>query len=102
MYLGQSLTAMAETINLLDRTAVAILLYGDTVWYFPKMKRGQYAKTVSFFPQADDRNYCTVVVTGQAVYLCDKRGMQVPCNLCFSGTCPFLETLQRELETMEL
>ena len=52
---------------------------------------GRYVKTVSFFLQADARNVCTVVVMGKAVNLCDKMGMQVPCNLYFSNARPFLQ-----------
>ena len=72
------------------------------VGHLPKGKLGQYAKTISCFLQADARNFCTVVAMGQAINLSDKKDMQVPCSLCFSGTRPFLERLRRELETMEL
>ena len=101
-HLGQSLATKAETTNPLDRFAVAVLLDDDVVGHLPKGKLGRYAKTISFFLQANARNSCTAVVTGQAVSLGDKKGMQVPCNLCFCGARPFLERLRRELETMEL
>ena len=101
-HVGQTLATMAETTNPLDRFAVAVLLGDDMVGHLPKGKLGQYAKTISFFLQADAKNSCAVVTTGQAVNLGDKKGMQVPCILCFSGTRPFLERLRRELETLEL
>ena len=101
-HLGKSLAAKAETTNPLDRFAVAVLLDDNVIGHLPKGKLGRYAKPISFFLQADAKNCCTAVVTGQAVNLGDKKGMQVPCNLCSSGTHPFLEILRRELETMEL
>lgn len=101
-HLGQSLATKAETINPLDRFAVAVLLDDDVVGHLPKGRLGRYAKTISYFLQADSKNVCTVVVTGQAINLGDKKGMQVPCNLCFSGVHSFLERLRKELEMMVL
>ena len=101
-HFGQSLATKAETTNPLGRFAVAVLLDDEVVGHLLKGKLGRYAKTISFFLQADAGNFCTVVVTGQAINLGDKKGMQVPCNLCFTGARPFLERLRRELETMEL
>ena len=92
-FLGQSLANKAETVNPL-KFAVAILLDDDIFGHLPK--------TISFFLQADARNVCTVMVMGKAVNLGDKKGMQVPCNLCFSGVRPFLQRLCRELAMMEL
>ena len=95
-HLGQSLATKVETTNPLDKFAVAVLLDDDVVGHLLKGRLGRYAKTISYFLQADSRNFCTVVVTGQAINLGDKKGMQVPCNLCFSGARSFLERLQRE------
>ena len=100
--LGQGLATEAETVNPLYTFAVAVLLDNNIVGHLLKGKFGPYTKTVSFFLQADTRNVSTVVVTGKAIYLCDKKGMQVPCNLYFSNTHPFLQRLRRELTTMEL
>ena len=80
-------------MNPIEKVTVAILLDSDVVAHLPQGKLGRYAKQISFYLQADARNVCTVVVIGQAVNLVTK-GMQVPCNLCFSCTHLFLEATQ--------
>ena len=37
---------------------------------------------------ASATNVCTVVVTGKAVNLGEKKGMQAPCNLCLVAPVP--------------
>ena len=93
--LAHTVYTKAETANPLDNFAVAVLL-NDVVGHLPKGD----AKTISFFLQSDARNVCIVVVTDKAVNLGDKKGMQVPCNLCSCGTCPFLQRLRRWLSMM--
>ena len=57
-------------------------------------KSGRFAKTIFYFPRADERNSCTVVVRGKSASLGDGEGMQVPCELLFQGK-KFIDILER-------
>ena len=99
---NQCLETKAEVTNIVDRYAVAVLQEDEVVGHLPKGKLGRYAKTISFFLTASVRNTCLVIVSGKAVNLGDRKGMQVTCQLKFEGPKLYIETLRSELEAMEL
>ena len=99
---GQHLETRPEDDNPVDRFAVAVLIEDKIVGHLPKGKLGRYAKTISYFLKARGRNSCTVIVTGNAVNLGDKMGMQVPCQLLFNGAEDHIRILQQELANMEV
>ena len=81
---GTVLEAIPEPTNPIDKYAVCMLLGDKVVGHLKRGKSGRFAKTISYFLQADPCSSCRVIIKGKAVNLGDGEGMQVPCKLMIS------------------
>ena len=79
-----------ETENENDKYAVAVIKNSVVVGHLAKGKTVRFAKTISFFLRASNDNSCKVEVTGKRVNLGDGHGLQIPCNLYFTGHVNFI------------
>ena len=64
------LSAVPEPRNIVNKYAVSVqitLCDGEVVGHLMKGKSGRFAKTIFYFLRADEKNDCTVVVTGKAI-----------------------------------
>lgn len=93
----EELTAMMEPKNIEDKFAVVVKRNESVVGHLPKGKTGRFAKTIFYFLRANERNKCSLIVTGKAVNQGDGKGMKVPCKLFFSGEGSFINILKDQL-----
>ena len=94
---GEFLETRLESENELDKYAVAVIKNSVVVGHLAKGKTGRFAKTISFFLRASNDNSCKVEVTGKRVNLGDGYGLQIPCNLHFTGHVNFINKLKEVL-----
>ena len=72
---GEILKARPEPENQYDKYAVAVERCGDVVEYLSKGRSARFAKTISYFLRASNKNCCRVEVTGKRVNLGDGEGL---------------------------
>ena len=94
---GEFLKTRLEPENEFDKYAVAVIKNSVVVGHLTKGKTGRFAKTISFFLRASKDNSCKVEVTGKRVNLGDGHGLQIPCNLHFTGHANFINKLKEIL-----
>lgn len=94
---GEFLETRLEPENELDKYAVAVMKNSVVVGHLAKGKTGRFAKTISFFFRASNNNSCKVEVTGKRVNLGNGHGLQIPCNLHFTGHRNFINKLKEIL-----
>ena len=85
--------------TLMDKHAVCVKKENKIVGHLPLGKSGKFAKTIFYFLRADELSSCKMVVTGKRMNLGDDEGMQVPCNLIFTGIEKCINILKRHLYT---
>ena len=94
---GEFLETRLESENELDKYAVAVIKNSVVVGHLANRKTGSFAKTISFFLRASNDNSCKVEVTGKRVNLGDGYGLQIQCNLHFTGHVNFINRLKEIL-----
>lgn len=94
---GEFLETRLEPENEFDKYAVAVIKNSVVVGHLAKGKSGRFAKTISFFLRTSNDNSCKVEVTGKRVNLGDGHGLQIPCNLHFTGHVNFINKLKEIL-----
>ena len=78
-------TCEREPDNPLNKHAVCVEKENKIVRHLPLRQSGKFAKTILYFLKAGELSSCKIVVTGKLVNLGDGKGIQVPCNLKFTG-----------------
>ena len=97
--MDEVLKAKIEPTNIVDKYAVSVLHDDRVVGHLKQGKSGRFAKTIFYFLRADIYSSCTVI--GKAINLGDGEGMQVPCQLKFTGQEKYVEILQKELKKLD-
>ena len=97
--IGEFLKVWLEPENELNKVAVAVKKCDVMVGSLSKGKPGRFGKTNSFFLRGSNENSCKVEVTGKRVNFGDEEGLQIPCNLHFSGDVNYLDKLKYILPT---
>ncbi|PFX18468.1 ATP-dependent DNA helicase Q1 [Stylophora pistillata] len=99
---NEKLSTRREPDNPVDKYVVCVMQDQETiVGHLKKGKSGRFAKTIFYFLRVDNRNSCTVIVTGMPVNLGDGEGMQVPCKLLFEGEKKYVSILEREFTKLK-
>ena len=80
-----------ELHNPVDKYAVAVKKDEKVVGHLPLVENGKFAKAIFYFLRADPYGKCNITVTGKAINLGDRDGMQVSCILHLSGQNSLLE-----------
>ena len=81
---GEKLTGVMESNNLMDKYAVAVKRSDESiVGHLPLGKSGKFAKTIFYFLKANKKHSCVIKVLGKAINGDDGLGMKVPCRLLF-------------------
>ena len=83
--IGEFLSCEREPDDPKDKHAVCVKKENKLVGHLPLGKSGKLAKAIFYFLRADEFSSCKIVVTGNPVNLGDDEGMQVPCELIFTG-----------------
>ena len=96
--MGQTLKAIPEPKNVVDKYAVCVMLGDEIVGHLNKGRTARFAKTVFYFLRADEKGLCVAIVKGKAVNFGDGERMQVPCTLHFKGTTKFIHVLRQQLQ----
>ena len=91
---GEILKARPESENEYDKYAVAVERCGDVVGHLSKRRSARFAKSISYFLRASNENCSRVDVTGKRLHLGDRKGLQIPCILHFSGEAKFVRKLK--------
>ena len=87
----------------MNLTNMLLAVISVVVGHLAKGKTGRFAKTISFFLRAsNNNNSCKVVVTGKRVNLGDGNGLQILCNLHFTGHVNFIKKLKEILPPLIL
>ena len=87
-----------ETVNSVDKYAVAVKKNNVVVGHLPLGCSGKFAKTIFYFLRADEWSECKVNVTGKPVNCRDGDSMQVPCLLKFHGQKSLIGILKQQLD----
>ena len=93
---GEFLETRIERENEFDKIAVSAIKNNIVIGHLTKGKSGRFAKTISFFLSTD--NICRVA--GKRVNLGDGDGLQIPCNLHFTGQAKFINKLKEILPSL--
>ena len=83
-----------EPSNVMDKYAVAVKNEGKVVGHLMKGEKGNFAKMIFYFLRADDFNKCQCKIVGKPVNLGNGMGLQVPCELLFTGRDIFISKLK--------
>ena len=60
-------------------------------------RSGKFAKTTFYFLRADELSSCKVITTGKPINSGESDGMQLPCELIFSGEKECIGILQKQV-----
>ena len=71
------------------------------VGHLKKGKSGCFAKTIFYLLQSHPQTNCTAEVTGKRFNLVDGQGLQVPCNLQFTGERTFISVLKEQTNLLK-
>ena len=83
-FVGEKLTGVMESTNLMDKYAAAVKTSDESiVGHLPLGKSGKFSNTIFYFLKANEKNSCVINVLGKAINAGDGLGMKVPCRLLF-------------------
>ena len=82
---GETLNPCLEHEKAIDKFVVAVEKEGQIVGHLSKSEPGRFTKTRSYFIRANHGNACKIEVSEKRVNLGDGEGLQILCNLRFSG-----------------
>ena len=82
-FVGEKLTGVMESTNLMDKYAVAVKSDESIVGHLPLGKSGKFAKTKFYILKANEKHSRVINVLGKAINAGDGLGMKVPCRLFF-------------------
>ena len=91
---GKILKARPEPESEYDKYTVAVERCGDVFGHLSKKRSPRFAKTVSYFLRARNKNCYRVEVTSKIVSLWDGEGVQIPCILHIFGDANFVSKLK--------
>ena len=95
---GEKLTGVMESNNLMDKCAVAVKRSDESiVGHLPLGKSGKFAKTIFYFVKANQKHSCVIKVLGKAINGGDGLGMKVPCRLLFFAEGKYINILNEKL-----
>ena len=100
-FVGEKLTGVIESTNLMDKYAVAVKRSDESiVGHLPLGKSGKFAKTIFYFLKANEKHSCVINVLGKAINAGDGLGMKVPCRLLFFAEEKYINVLKEKLCTL--
>ena len=100
-FVGEKLTGVMESTNLVDKYAVAVKRSDEsTVGHLPLGKSGKFAKTIFYFLKANEKHSCVINVFRKAINAGDGLGMKVPCRLLFFAEEKYINVLKEKLCTL--
>ena len=100
-FVGEKLTGVMESTNLIDKYAVAVKRSDESiVGHLPLGKSGKFAKTIFYFLKANEKHSCAINVLGKAINAGDGLGMKVPCRLLFFAEGKYINVLKEKLFTL--
>ena len=102
---GEKLTGVMESNNLMDKYAVAVKRSDESiVGHLPLGKSGKFAKTIFYFLKANKKLSCVIKVLGNVINGGDGLGMKVPwgmkvpCRLLFFAEEKIYQCLERKAQ----
>ena len=100
-FVGEKLTGVMESTDLMDKYAVAVKRSDESiVGHLPLGKSGKFAKTIFYFLKANEKHSCVINVLGKAINAGDGLGMTVPCRLLFFAEVKYINVLKEKLCTL--
>ena len=100
-FVGEKLTGVMESTNLIDKYAVAVKRSDESiVGHLPLGKSGKFGKTIFYFLKANEKHSCVINVLGKATNAGDGLGMKVPCRLLFFAKEKYINVLKEKLCTL--
>ena len=100
-FVGEKLTGVMESTNLMDKYAVAVKRSDESVvGHLPLGKSGKSAKAIFYFLKANEKHSWVINVLGKAINAGDGLGMKVPCRLLFFAEEKYINVLKEKLCTL--
>ena len=100
-FVGEKVTGVMESTNLMDKFAVAVKRSDESiVGHLPLGKSGKFAKIIFYFLKANEKHSCVINVLGKAINAVDGLGMKVPCRLLFFAEEKYINFLKEKLCTL--
>ena len=98
---GEKLTGVMESNNLMDKYAVAVKRGdGNIVGHLPLGKSGKFAETILYFLKPNKKHSCIIKVLGKAINSADALGIKVPCRLLFFAEEKYINVLKTKICTL--
>ena len=94
---GEKLTGVMESNNLIDEYAVGVKRSDESiVGHLPLGKSGKFAKTIFYFLKANTKHSCVIKILGKAINGDDGLVMKVHCRLLFFCGGEIYQSLKRK------
>ena len=101
LFVGEKLTGVMESTNLMDKYAVAFKRSDvSIVGHLPLGKSGKFTKTIFYFLKANEKHSCVINVLGKAINAGDGLGMKVSCRLLFFAEEKYINVLKEKFCTL--
>ena len=100
-FLQQEFCEEMETANPVDKYVVSVKKNNAALGHLPLGCSGKFAKTIFYFPRADEWSECKVIVAEKLVNGGNEDGMQVLCLLKFHGQNSLIGILKQQLDVMK-
>ena len=98
---GEKLTGVMESNNLMDKQAVAVKRSDENiVGHLPLEKSGKLTKTIFYLLKANKKHLCVIKVLGKAINGGDSLGMKVPYRLLFFAEEKYINVFKEKLCTL--